>query len=621
MSMTSPVPDPIPQTVTPLTRRAALGACAALLLLFGFLSYYAASTKSATFDETLHAPAAYTHLRYFDFRANPEHPPLWKYWAALPWLVSPPATANVDTPKFAAICEDLIEQWPWAQLTMYRTPGNDPVRLLGMSRFMMMLLGVGCGALIAWWAYRLAGPVAAVVACGLYSLDPNILAHASLVTNDVAYCLAAVGLSYALWKLGLRLTIGRSVAVGVLCGVCVTIKYTGVLAVPIIGLTLLARALMPEAWPAFKLTLDTRWKRLAAAASLCLLTAVLTYAWIWAVYGFRARTAPDPAVHPNPDQLVANAAVREIMGRVGRPATAAELQASRPSVFTETAMSLLQHHFLPDAFVTGVYWAYSESQFRYAYLLGDVYGTGKWYYFPIAVVVKTPLATLIGVGAAVVALVAWGRVRTWSRDRWMLICLGVAPLVFGYATIRSHMNIGVRHFFPVCVYLFLVGGVVAGRLYARYPKVLRPALAVLALGLAAESFAAFPNYIPFFNVAAGGYRGGIHILGDSNLDWGQDLPLVAAWQQDHPDRTLHLAYFGTADPAFYGIRADLLLKDNGLELPDRPLPTSGVIAVSATTLQGIWVPQGRANPFAPLLKMQPAAILGGSIYVYDLGGQ
>ena len=137
---------------------------------------------------------------------------------------------------------------------------------------------------------------------------------------------------------------------------------------------------------------------------------------------------------------------------------------------------------------------------------------------------------------------------------------------------------------------------------------------------AAESLAAFPNYIPFFNVAAGGYRGGIHLLGDSNLDWGQDLPLVAAWQRAHPGRTLYLAYFGTADPAYYGIRAERLTSDNGLDVPDRPLPTSGVVAVSATTLQGVWTAPGRRNPFAPLLKKQPAAILGGSIYVYDLGG-
>ena len=42
--------------------------------------------ESATFDETAHLPAGYTYLDRFDFRLNPEHPPLFKAWAALaPW--------------------------------------------------------------------------------------------------------------------------------------------------------------------------------------------------------------------------------------------------------------------------------------------------------------------------------------------------------------------------------------------------------------------------------------------------------------------------------------------------------------------------------------------------------
>ena len=73
----------------PLTGRKTAWICAALLALFATLSYLAASTKSATYDETLHAPAAWTHLRYGDFRVNPEHPPLWKFLAALPLLTHP----------------------------------------------------------------------------------------------------------------------------------------------------------------------------------------------------------------------------------------------------------------------------------------------------------------------------------------------------------------------------------------------------------------------------------------------------------------------------------------------------------------------------------------------------
>ena len=53
---------------------------AALLLT---LSLRSARQKSATFDEGLHIPAAYTYAAYGDFRLNPEHPPLVKLLSGL----------------------------------------------------------------------------------------------------------------------------------------------------------------------------------------------------------------------------------------------------------------------------------------------------------------------------------------------------------------------------------------------------------------------------------------------------------------------------------------------------------------------------------------------------------
>ena len=55
-------------------------------------------------------------------------------------------------------------------------------------------------------------------------------------------------------------------------------------------------------------------------------------------------------------------------------------------------------------------------------------------------------------------------------------------------------------------------------------------LTLLTIALAAETTFAFPNFIPFFNLFAGGSRGGFRLLSESNLDWGQDLPALAAWQ-------------------------------------------------------------------------------------------
>ena len=94
----------------------------------------------------------------------------------------------------------------------------------------------------------------------------------------------------------------------------------------------------------------------------------------------------------------------------------------------------------------------------------------------------------------------------------------------------------------------------------------------------------------------------------SNLDWGQDLKKLKRYLDKHGVNNVCLAYFGTADPSYYGIRFE------PLEDPERA--ASGcVLAASATVLQDLFVAPGR---FAWLRQQTPAARVGYSIYVYDL---
>ena len=132
------------------------------------------------------------------------------------------------------------------------------------------------------------------------------------------------------------------------------------------------------------------------------------------------------------------------------------------------------------------------------------------------------------------------------------------------------------------------------------------------------------HYLAFFNVFAGGSRGGIELLADSNLDWGQDLPLLAEWRRRHDDRPLFLSYFGTADPGFYGItRTDM---PDGYQFPvghDTAWPGRGpaYVAISATNLKGVYASDDVRRMYAEVFgRKKPLAILGGSIYVYDWTG-
>jgi len=186
---------------------------------------------------------------------------------------------------------------------------------------------------------------------------------------------------------------------------------------------------------------------------------------------------------------------------------------------------------------------------------------------------------------------------------------------------QSNLNLGLRHILPIYPPAYIAIGIIAAKFWPR--RGAQIVAAILAMGLAIESLAAFPNFIPFFNVAAGGSRGGFRILGDSNLDWGQDLKPLSKWyrpwRESHPHEKFYLCYFGIADPAYYGINYTNL-PGGYVSGPPATMPTDpGVIAISATRLQAIYTPE-LERLYAPLRQRQPMKLIGGSIYLYEYPG-
>jgi hypothetical protein len=158
-------------------------------------------------------------------------------------------------------------------------------------------------------------------------------------------------------------------------------------------------------------------------------------------------------------------------------------------------------------------------------------------------------------------------------------------------------------------------------LAARVPWVTPTALALLGWA-GVSTLSAHPAYLPYVNEFLGGPELAYQSFVDSNVDWGQDLKRLADWARANNVPSVHLAYFGHADPAVYGLRYEPLRRD------DRP---NGVVAVSVSQLQGIAYPAtyeqiGRVRgvgreDFAWLRRRRPTAVIGHSIFVYDLRGQ
>src|SRR5262249_6172881 len=136
--------------------------------------------------------------------------------------------------------------------SMYQTrQNNENDEVLNSSRFMFVLVGMGLIGLTAWWGWRLAGVAGAVVPAVLLAFDPNFLAHAGLVKNDVPLTLLMLCLGYATWQFGReqhRFKWLGSVWAGLtllVVAAAVNTKYSGLLFGPMLALMLLMRAVLP----------------------------------------------------------------------------------------------------------------------------------------------------------------------------------------------------------------------------------------------------------------------------------------------------------------------------------------------------------------------------------------
>lgn len=237
------------------------------------------------------------------------------------------------------------------------------------------------------------------------------------------------------------------------------------------------------------------------------------------------------------------------------------------------------------------------------YLLGRISETPWPHYHLVAFLLKTPLPAL--------ALIGWALVRVAAdpRRRAAAVTLLVPAVAIFAASFFDRANFGVRRVLPAFPFLFaLTSIVVAGNV----GRLARGLSAVLVAWCAIEAARIYPHPLSYFHEAVGGPQRGPYLLDDSNVDWGQDLPALAQWQSAHSGaQPLRLAYFGTADPAAYGVHAAAM---EGEEIA-RPRP--GWYAISAHHLvhfRKLHLVTGQDVDW--LVKYRPVDRAGWSIWIY-----
>ncbi len=273
---------------------------------------------------------------------------------------------------------------------------------------------------------------------------------------------------------------------------------------------------------------------------------------------------------------------------------------------------------LPAPYLEGINFQLGANSGHRAFFLGEVAEGGWLHYYPVALLAKTPLPLLLLGGAGFWMLFA----VPLRRRHAVRILLPPLTLILFFMLI-SRINIGLRYLLPAYPFVALAAGHAAAELMKRpSKKFVLPTILLLAWMLLG-TLRAWPHFIPYFNEAAGGSDGGVRLLADSNLDWGQDLPGLKKWLDDNRYEGVYLAYFGNASPSRYGIQFRYLpgwlytpraaLKEGVAFHPDPEL-----LAISRSVYQGFWLPDPKLYHW--LDDYPRVASIGHSIDVYNIGG-
>ena len=422
---------------------------AVFTVVFVSLTVGSYTQKSATDDEPVHLAMGYTALKLHDFRIHPETPPFLRMWAALPLLAMEGVRLDTNTESWVQ-----ADKWAFSHEFLYEQ--NDADHLLYPARFMIVLLGVLLGIMLFCWAKELFGFVTATVVLGLYALEPNILAHSSLVTTDLGVTCFIFGTLYFLWRSTKLLTLGNLLGLCLFFALAQISKTTALLLIPLIVVLLGVHTAQRSAWP-WRIG---RSREMIGVARKTLVTTMIVfvlvlvgYAAIWAVYGFRY----GPTVSGS------------FVFRVDKDPLARE---QHPQLSRAVGW-LDEHRILPNAYTQGFLIEQARSHESPVYFAGKFRQERLWYYFFAAFLVKTPLV-LILLFLAGLALCIRCRAALLSNYLFLLLPVALGFLASMYAT----WNVGLRHILAVYPFVFLLAGLTVSTFFRHFPRTLAIVCAV-----------------------------------------------------------------------------------------------------------------------------------------------
>jgi hypothetical protein len=527
----------------------------ALLLNAAVQMILATREDAPTFDEPFHIGAA-VQKNHGELQWGADHPPFAQLLIGLPLRLHKFGEPAHDS---EAIDHDAYVR---GKDLMYQGGEEHASRVLLLARLPIMAATLATLVVVFLFAQHLFGGWAGVLALVLASANPSVLAHGGLATTDMVLsgllltAVWAICRSYPSGSL-----YGSVAAASVIAGLALATKFTALPVIPVLAMMILWVSYRRR--PADRNSDRASWLTLA---SLPLAFVVVSVAMVWFVF-----LLVDPELEYRPRVLEAPSGLME------RVAT----QLPMPETYRDGLRLQIQ-------------W---DQAGRASFLFGEKYIGGKLIFYPAVLLMKSPIPLLLGFMAG---LITWLRS---GRSRSELLMILAAPAALLAFAMSSGTNLGIRHVLLAPLIMAVVAGGAAAA-EARSRTVIGAVLSIWALG---GAWLSFPSHLAYINEAFGGSDNAYRLVGDSNVDWGQDLVRLRNWLHANPTSPVWLAYFGQAPVEEYGL--DVLIAT-----PGDIQKISGTFAVSVSALNNA-IP----GPYDSLVAGRtPFAQIGHSILLYDL---
>ncbi len=609
-------------------------ACLILGTMFVLL-FFSVQNDSATMDELAHIPSGYSYLSQRDYRLNPEHPPLIKDLAAFPLLY-----LDLKFPTdVKAWTTDINGQWDMGRIFLYES-GNDADKIIHSSRFPIMLLAIFFGWILFKWVRGKYGEKTALLTLFFYAFSPTFLAHSRYVTTDLGaafgFFIGIAAFLNFLQKQNSSASKKYLVISGIALGIALLLKFSLFLLAPLYLVFGILWVVL-ENWPARNAAQSVAggevknkiFKETLKMLGKILVIGLIGLALVTLVYQFHVSNYPIERQVSDTNSTLSSFGIRPLANLV--------VWLSDKPILRAFGQYLLGLLMVVQRAAGG----------NTTYFMGEISTVGWRSYFPILYLFKEQLAfhifTLIALIFSIRNILktrdkTFKNAIGWMKDNFILTASIIFIAVYWFQSMRSPLNIGVRHVLPTFPFIYLL----VSRQIVRWTHVqtlnnprtfmdwvknsleiclksLKRHIVIWILGLAIiiSTFLTFPYYLSYYNILAGGTFRGYKIATDSNYDWGQDLKRLVDFTEKNKIEKIAVDYFGGGNPQYYlGGKFEPWWSSKGAP------PAGFWFAISATFRQDALAQpvsgfiQNPSDTYPWLKDKTPVGRAGTSIFIY-----